>query len=129
MHFSPPRYSLSFEEGRGYLLARLKAERTDRETAHEYLEEIAKRCVIIGAQRLMIVRDIPNMLPLADQFFISNEFMEMTLGMRVAFVNIHLEQVDEMDFAIMIGTNRGANHKLFNDIEHAERWLLETSAF
>ena len=121
-------YTLLFEKHPEYLLARIKAEMTDRETAHEYLEKIAKECVLTGSQSLMILRDIPNMLSVADQFFISNEFMEMTTGMRVAFVNLHLEQVDEMAFAIMIGTNRGAEHRLFNDIAHAERWLLESSA-
>ncbi len=125
MHVSPTTYTLTFEHRRGYLLAHIKAETIDRETAHEYLEEVAKRCVITGTQRVMILRDIPNMLSLSDQFFISNEFMEMTMGMRVAFVNIHLEQVDEMAFAIMIGTNRGAEHRVFNDIDHADRWLTQ----
>jgi hypothetical protein len=38
-------------------------------------------------------------------------------------VNRHAKIHDEMNFAMTIGTNRGANYRLFDNVEEADAWL------
>jgi len=66
------------------------------------------------------------MLPDADLFDVTNFFRSLMDDQHVAFVNPHSEISEDMEFAIRIGTNRGGNYHLFNTIEQAEDWLLET---
>lgn len=63
------------------------------------------------------------MLPDSDLFFVTNEFLAMIRPARVAFINPFSPIAGDMDFAVMIGTNRGADYALFNNIPAAERWL------
>ena len=64
------------------------------------------------------------MLPDTDLFFTTGEFLELMRDVRVAFVNPHESIHGEMEFAILIATNRGADFKLHGDIGSAEKWLL-----
>jgi hypothetical protein len=112
-------YELTFEERSGYLYARVKADKIDRQSALSYLREVAAKCREIGCEYLMLERDIPVMLTDTDLFFTTNDFLRMTKGIRVAFVNPHLPLEDEMRFAIVIGTNRGAMFSVHNSFESA----------
>lgn len=118
-------YKLSFEERPDYLYARIEAESIDRTTALSYLSEVARYCARIDAKRLLIHRDIPVMLPDADLFNTTTDFLEMVRGTRAAFVNPYQDLTEALDFAMVVGLNRGADYKLFNSIEDAEKWLLE----
>lgn len=118
-------YQLKFEERPGYLYAVVRSENIDLETALSYLSEVANKCEEINIDRLLLERDVPVMLPAADLFFIANAFLEMIKGRRVAFVNRHSPIETDMKFLITIGTNRGAHYKLFDDVEAAEKWLMD----
>lgn len=117
-------YKLEFEERAGYLFTRVSAETIKRDSAIAYLTEIAGKCKEVKAKRLMLVRNIPMMLPDADLFFTTNDFLKMIGETRVAYVNPHDAISEEMDFAILIGVNRGGDYSLFNSEKEAERWLL-----
>jgi hypothetical protein len=119
-----PQYELLFDERSGYLYACVTADRIDRGSAVEYLKEIADRINRSDYDGLMLERDIPMMLSDADLFFTTQDFLNMTGLERVAFVNKHLPIKTQMEFAILIGTNRGANYRLFNVVDEAEKWLL-----
>jgi hypothetical protein len=116
-------FELTFEDRTSYLYARVNAETIDRPNALKYLKEVADRCNDTGCERLMLCRDIPVMLSDADLFFTTTDFLKMIGTTRVAFVNPHAEIAKEMDFAILIGSNRGGNYKLFNNEFEAETWL------
>jgi hypothetical protein len=118
-------YKLSFEERPDYLYAYIEAESIDRPVALEYLSEVARYCARIAAKRLMLHRDIPVMLPDADLFNTTTDFLEMIRGTRAAFVNPYQDLTEAFDFAMVVGLNRGADCKLFNTVEDAEIWLLE----
>jgi hypothetical protein len=120
---SPPTYTLYFEDRPGYLYARVEAETIDAENALEYLFKVADRCDETKCERLMLERDIPVMLPPGDLFFTTQKFLERVKGIRVAFVNPHAPIREDMKFAIMIGTNRGAMYSLHDNTASAERWL------
>ena len=117
-------YELSFDERPDYLYALIKSETIDRERAIQYLSEVAARCKELEVTSLLLERDIPVMLPDADLFFTTQDFVKMSAGVRIAFVNTHITNDEAMKFAIMIGTNRGARFDVFNTVEAAERWLL-----
>ncbi len=117
-------YSLTFEQRDGYTYSCVSAPAIDRRSAIKYLREVAAHCTAANSSRLMLVRDIPVMLPDADLFFTTKDFLSMIGSTRVAFVNPHVKIEKEMEFAIMIGTNRGANYQLFDNAASAEAWLL-----
>ncbi len=117
-------YSLTFEQRGGYIYALVSASTIDRASALSYLRAVAEHCAAANCRRLMLERDIPVMLPDTDLFFTTQDFLSMIGTMRVAFVNPHLSIEKAMEFAIMIGTNRGANYELFDNTAAAETWLL-----
>ena len=117
-------YDLKFEERSGYLYACVTAVDIDREMALDYLKRVADRVVDSHLERLVLERDIPAMLSPADLFFTTQDFFRMIGPARVAFVNRHATIHSEMEFAMLIGTNRGANYRLFSNLDDAEKWLL-----
>ena len=123
---NPPAkpYELAFEERPEYLYAVVRSDTMQRDTALAYLTEIADKCAQLGCKRLLIERDVPVMLPDGDLFFVTNAFLELIKGRIVAVVNPHATLQDDMQFAITIGTNRGGNYKLFDNVPAAEKWLL-----
>ena len=116
-------YHLTVEERAGYLYACITADEIDRPTALDYLRKVSNRVIASRTDRLLLERDIPVMLSSADVFFTTQDFLEMIGSVRVAFVNKHVPIQAEMEFAMMIGTNRGANYRLFDNVPDAEVWL------
>jgi hypothetical protein len=124
MSDSAQPYELRFEERPGYFYAYAKAEQLTEEIALAYVREIVDEAARLDQTRLMIERDIPMMLPAGTLFFTTKEFTIMIEGMRVVFVNPYPELDDDMDFAITIATNRGADYTVVRNVEAAEKWLL-----
>jgi hypothetical protein len=118
-------YELTFEERPGYLYVRIQASAITEEIAKNYLREIAARCVETGCERLMLYRDIPEMLADAPLFFISADFQQQIRGTKTAFVNPYAANEDSFDFAVRVSTNRGADYAVFNTTSAAEKWLLQ----
>lgn len=117
------KYDLRFEERPGYLYACVTAPSIDRDAALDYLHKVADRVRASGTESLMLERDIPAMLSATDLFFTTQDFLGMVGRARIAFVNRHAKIHDEMNFAMTIGTNRGANYRLFDNVEEADAWL------
>lgn len=118
------QYDLIFEHREGYLYACVTAAKIDRKTALEYLHRVADAVRDSPYNRLMLERDIPAVLSTADIFFTAEDFLDLVRGLRVAFVNTHATIQAELEFAMLIGTNRGAKYGLFNNVPDAEKWLL-----
>lgn len=118
-------YKLTFEQRPGYLYARVEAETIDRESALAYLREVADKCSEISCERLVLERDIPVMLSVADLLFTTDDFQKMMHDIRVAFINPHLPIDDDMGFAMTIANNRGAVFQLHRDVAEAEKWLAK----
>lgn len=125
MSLTDEPYELRLEERPQYLYAHVSCETVSADVALHYLAKIADRCKEIGAERLMLHRDIPEMLPDGSLFWVSTKFQEMILGVKAAFINPYDANDASMDFAMQIGTNRGAIHRSFRSESDAEKWLLE----
>lgn len=117
-------YELKFERRPEYLHARIRSETMDQSMAHEYLAKVAEEVHSVKATKLMLERDVPVMLKDVDLFHTTQYFLNLIRGVRVAFVNPYIEIHDDMDFAVTIGTNRGANYRLFKGVVEAEAWLI-----
>ena len=122
------QYTLTLEERDGYLYARVAADTMTREMALSYLRAVADRCTELECSRVMLERDVPVMLSSGDLFFTTNDFAKMMSGRKVAFINPHLTNESEFDFAVMIANNRGAEFRVFPTLERAESWLLRCVA-
>jgi uncharacterized protein (DUF779 family) len=120
-------YRLRFEERPQYLYVRVSADTIDRASALSYLDKVAKKCADIGARKMMIVRDIRPILSDTDVFFTTQDFLNMTKGVRVAFVNPYFENSEHMKFAVRVATNRGGRFSVHNTEAEAERALLAGS--
>lgn len=118
-------YELTFIEKDGFLHVVVRSQTIDRDSACSYLSKVAEKCDSDGYTRVLIERDIPVMLPFADLFLTTEYFLGLMKGRRVAFVNSHSSNGEDMNLAIMIGTNRGASYELFSDSESAMEWLLK----
>lgn len=118
-------YELTFDERPDYLYACVKADKMTREIALSYLSKIADECTRLRCKRLVIERDVPVMLADSDLFFTTSDFTKMIKGVRVAFVNPHSNIDDHMEFAMIIGTNRGARFSLHSTVKEAEVRLLD----
>ena len=119
------KYKLTFEPRSGYLYAFIKSDTMDTKMAAAYLGEIAEMCHEMRADRLLIERDVPVMLPDSDLFFTTNDFANVMKGIKVAFFNPYTAIADNMTFAVLIGNNRGASFTVHNTITDAENWLLD----
>ncbi len=118
-------YELTFDERPEYLHARIRSATMDQPTAREYLSKVANKVHQVKASKLMLERDVPVMLKDVDLFHTTQFFLNLIGGgIRVAFVNPYIQILEDMDFAITIGTNRGANYRLFDGVIEAEAWLL-----
>lgn len=118
-------YKLTFELRPEYLFVGVESDDMNEEMALDYLGKIGAKAREEGIDRLMVVRNVPVMLSDADLFTTTNFFMGLMSGKRVAFVNPHAAIADDMEFAIRIGTNRGAVYGLFDNEQSAEEWLLD----
>lgn len=118
-------YELRLEERPGYLYAHIKAPTVTEQIAMSYLREVAERCASLQYKRLLVHRDIPDMLPTGTLHHVAAEFQQMISGIRTAFVNPHLANKTDLDFAVTVGQNRGAQYGVFINDADAELWLLE----
>src|SRR4051794_1227840 len=105
-------YELTFEERPGYLYARVTAENMTGYDARVYLTQITEEAARLGQQRIMVDRRIPMMLDAGTLFFAIKDLIDRIHGTRLVFVNPYPELDDDMEFAIKIATNRGADHNV-----------------
>lgn len=118
-------YSLVLEERPHYLYARVTADTIDRDGALSYLTAVARRLAELPYKLLMLERCIPQMLNPEDLRDTTRDFFEMIGDTKAAFINPYLSIEAAMAVAISIGTDYGANYRLFNCPIIAEEWLLD----
>lgn len=116
-------YELQFERRKGYVYARISAPSIDRSTALDYLSEIADECANVKCKRLMIERDIPSMMSDGELYNTMDDFVRLSSGLRIAFVNPHRSLNDAMRKIIRYGAGKGADIEYFDSVDEAEKWL------
>jgi hypothetical protein len=89
-----------------------------------YLGEIVYACAEMRQKRLLIDRDIPDVMPDSDMLDVMTEFVRMGSGMRVALVNQHVPITDSLRHAMSVGAEKGADFNYFAELEEAKQWLM-----
>ena len=120
------QYTLRIDDREHYLFAHVKADRLSVEIARGYLAEVASACHAGGLNKVLVLRDIPEVFPDSGQFGIAQEAIEIIHGLKVCWVNAQSEIQPGLDFAALVAANRGAHFKIFRNEADAEVWLLDS---
>ena len=118
------KYELTFEPRPGYLRAHLKAEWIDAATAMAFNREMSAKCDEFDRDKLLVIREIPMMMDTLDIFDVTNDFIIVMRGRKVAYVNTHPAIARDFEFIVDVATNRGGTLNVFASEQDAEAWLL-----
>jgi hypothetical protein len=117
-------YHLTFDRRQEYLYARIAAPAIDRTVALDYFAEVAHECANVRCKKLLIERDIPSVLPEDLMLKTMKEYVRMSEGVKVAFVNPHQTIDQGIQFMIKHGVDFGGDFKYFSNADDAHSWLL-----
>lgn len=118
-------YTLTFEERDNYLYAKVEGDIDNYEVSSGYWREIAEKCKDLSTKRVLIVEDLPGDSSMAEVYLVAAELPNMGFhGIKVAFVDGHLDQQEVNQFGELVAINRGLYGKIFCDVSEAENWLL-----
>ncbi|MEQ1923791.1 MAG: hypothetical protein ABL952_14895, partial [Pyrinomonadaceae bacterium] len=96
----------------------------DRETSLEYLSEIALKCGELRIKKLLIDRRIPEVLGPEHTESILGDYVRLSKGMVIAFVNKTAELDPPLQHFVGKLNSQGAAFQVFNDVKAAEKWLV-----
>ncbi len=118
-------YNIEFVDRTDYLYAYVSGDKDSLDISRQYWREIADECRRTKKSKVLIVEDIKEMSTTSNTFQHASEISSMGFaGIKVAFVDQHIEQRPLNEFGELVATNRGVYVKIFNSIEEAEKWLL-----
>jgi hypothetical protein len=119
------RNDVRFEHRGAYLFAHITGKGESLQTTQANWREIADACKRGGYNKVLILEDIEGEMPFMEQFAFAAGLKEIGFdGVKVAFVDAKAEQFANNKFAEDVAVNRGANGRLFQDIDEALAWLL-----
>lgn len=119
------KYRLTFEERPGYLYALVEGEEDSYEISRAFWHEVAAKARSLQARRILIEEQIEMAVSFADVFKLASEIPDMGFGpARIAFVDRYLEQNEINEFGELVAVNRGANGRIFREVDTAVEWLL-----
>ncbi len=118
-------YNLKFEERTDYLYAYVSGDKDNLVISRQYWSEIADKRQQTKYNKVLIVEDLKEMSTMMGTYEFACELPTMGFaGIKIAFVDQHIEQQEVNEFGEIVATNRGAYAKVFNTVEEAEQWLL-----
>lgn len=118
-------FTIQFDAQPEYLSAYVSGEKDSLEISRQFWREIADECRRVECKKLLIVEDIEEAVSEADVYLIASEIPQLFYGVRVAFVDVHLDHKSLNEFGEIVAVNRGVSGRIFNDVETAKRWLLK----
>lgn len=118
------QYAIRFDYQPEYLSVYVSGEKDSLEISRQFWREIADECKKIKSKKLLVVEDIAEAVSMADMYLIASEIPQAFYGVRIAFVDTHLDHQSLNEFGEIVATNRGVGGKIFNDVETAKEWLL-----
>lgn len=115
-------YRLTLINREFYVYAHVKADAITPEISAEYLAEIVESCKKFGKDRLLIYRDIPEMLSPENIRNVSTDFVALVGGIKTAAVNPYLSP------PVLEDSTKHLPHEktfhVFTNFKEAEAWLL-----
>lgn len=115
-------YKLTLVTRKLYVYAHVKADFINDKIVAAYLSEAVEACRQAGRDRLLIYRDIPEMLPDGKLRIAISDFDQMIGDIRTAAVNPYLSA---SEIENVVGTfPQSATFRVFANFKDAEAWLL-----
>ncbi len=118
-------FTITFEDRSAYLRAHVSGTRDTVEISLRYWGAAADECRRRGMNRMLVVEDFQTSAPIADVFEVAKRLPEIVRGIRVAFVNERLAELDANKFGEDVAVNRGASGRVFADFKSADAWLRQ----
>ena len=117
-------YELTIEHRPEYLYAVLSADVMTTDIAVDYHRKIQLECEATGSSKVMLCREVPGPLDISTAFLAASDFVQSMPGVKLAIVTPYRAHDNNLDLAVRVATNRGATHKIFQNEQDAEVWLL-----
>ena len=118
-------YKSTFEFRNGYLYAYAQAENDSYEISFDFWAEIARRCKENGFSKVLVEEDFGTDNSMSDMYEIVSQGHKIGLtGIKIAFVDCHLAQMNNNLFGETVARNRGLIARVFSNVKEAEEWLL-----
>jgi hypothetical protein len=119
-----PPYQLALREHPGYLHARVTGAHTP-ENVLRFLKESYTACVERGISALLLEMNLEGpSLDTASVFGVIRErSADATKLRKIGYVDASPRDVERMKFAETVAVNRGANVRLFRDLQSAHEWM------
>lgn len=116
-------YSLRLRSTRDYLAANVSCPSINRKIKLSYFSEIAISCSMRSSRRVLLTRDVPNLVNSANLQMTLDDVVAMASGLRVAFINPYDEIEVGLRRMIAYCVEHEADFGYFRDAEAAKKWL------
>lgn len=117
--------TMKFEHREGYLYAYAHAKKDSFEISLNFWSEIATRCKADGFSKVLVEEDFGTDNSMIDMYQLVSQGHKIGLtGIKIAFVDRHISQINNNLFGETVARNRGILGKVFTDVQEAEKWLL-----
>jgi hypothetical protein len=119
-------YTITFEERPQYLYVLVEGENDSYEISRQFWTEIVDYLKGKEYEKVLVVERLEETVSTEDVYRLVTEFPQMGLtGLKIAFVDEVLDQYTINQFGEIVALNLDLNGKIFNDVDRAEKWLLE----
>lgn len=118
-----PPFSVVYEERGPYLDARVSGSVDTIPTSLAYWKEIAEECRRRGFRRVLVIEMFETAAPLMDVYEVAKQLPPIIRGIKVAFVDVRLDELEANKFGEDVAVNRGAFGKVFSNEASAIEWL------
>ena len=120
-------YNLEFENRGSYLYVKLTG-RDSFKSSLEYWSKIGAKTLELGHQKVFVHENLDGELTEAEIYHIVTKFKEVgLLGIQIAFFDENFTEASINAFGELVASNRGANVKIFQSLEEAQRWIEKES--
>lgn len=119
------QYKVRFEHRNGYLYAYGYAKQDSYDISLGFWTEVATYCKKNNFSKVLVEEDFETDTSITEKFELVSCGHKVGLtGIKIAFVDLHPEQMNDNIFSETVACNRGLIAKVFSNVEEAEEWLL-----
>ena len=116
-------YSIQFESKPNYFYCFVSGQES-YETSLEIWRRIGQKVAEIRCENLLVEEDLEGQLSDIEMYELTSRFGDMGLrGVRIAFVDRHMDHEQGNRLGELVATNRGLSGRVFGTLQEAEEWL------
>lgn len=116
-------FTIVYEDRGRFLYASVTGSQDSLEVSRAFWTAIGEECRRRGFDRVLVIESFEQKGPLADVYEVASELPQIMRGIRIAFIDRELGDLEQNMFAETVALNRGATGKLFMDEARAVAWL------